>query len=516
MRLDIRLARCALLAVLASLALRASGAEHAPLWFENGRLTAQAETLLAILADAELFGLRSRDYALALTPAEREALSGRMVAPALQKRADAAITDAATRFVQHLHSGRISPQAADFDLPRARKTFDALAAARTLARAPDVREALAALEPRPRPYRLLESALPRYRELARDAALTNLPKFGARSLRAGDEYAGAPQLRKLLAALGDLDAATARDRAPEMTLDDALIAALQRFQARHGLEDDEVLGPRTYAALTTPLAHRVRQIELTLERWRWTTALKRPDIVVNIPQFMLFALPPRTAPDAAMLEMPIVVGRDAPQMRTPVFTAPIESVIFQPYWNVPRGILVRELLPLIRNDVRWLARNDMEIVRGPGDDAAVVEPTSDAIEALARGELRLRQRPGPKNALGAVKFLLPNRYSVYLHATPEATLFERSKRAFSHGCIRVSKPAELAAYVLRNEPGEWTPESIEAAMCAPQTRTVKLTRPVRVLIFYGTAAATESAGLLFFDDLYGYDARLERLLLQAF
>jgi murein L,D-transpeptidase YcbB/YkuD len=226
---------------------------------------------------------------------------------------------------------------------------------------------------------------------------------------------------------------------------------------------------------------------------------------------MLYALPP-AGNDVAPLEMPVIVGRDAAHMRTPIFAAAIERVIFQPYWDVPRGILIREILPLIREDAGYLERNDMEVVRGPGDDAHVVAPVPDAIDALARGELRLRQRPGPKNALGAVKFVLPNPYNVYLHATPEAELFGRSRRDFSHGCIRVSKPAELAQFVLRHAPERWTPEAVEAAMCSTRMQTVTLARRVRVLVFYSTAAATASEGLLLADDLYGHDATLERLL----
>lgn len=487
-----------------------ANAEGGLLWFEGVRPTPQARALLQALSNAESFGLRSNDYAL---PAPHEsvdrALRGAADA-ALRARIDASLTASASRFVAHLHRGRVSPKAAGFDLPVS--SLDPDVVVQQLAGSPDVEAVIAAIEPRPPPYRLLRRALLRQRELAQRPELNRLPELPQRSVRAGEEYSGAPALRTLLAALGDLELASAERRVDALRIDDELAAAIERFQHRHGLDADGVLGPRTMAALRTPFAHRVRQIELTLERWRWTTGLERPDIVVNIPQFMLFALPPPSTPGAPMLEMSVIVGQSFSDMRTPVFAAAIERVVFQPYWDVPASIVRRELLPLIREDPGYLERNEMEIVRGPGDDAKQAAPTPEAIDALARGELRLRQRPGAKNALGPIKFVLPNPYSVFLHGTPAVELFGRSRRAFSHGCVRVSSPAKLAEYVLRNAPEDWTPAAIEAAMCGTETVNVKLTTPVRVLMFYGTAVAAESTGVMFFEDLYGHDEKLAQLL----
>jgi murein L,D-transpeptidase YcbB/YkuD len=358
----------------------------------------------------------------------------------------------------------------------------------------------------------LKQALANYRELARQPTLHILPPLPHRSIRAGDEYAGAAQLRSLLVALGDLEPDAAAARAEQTTIDDALVAAVQRFQGRHGLDTDGIVGLHTFAALTTPIQHRVRQLELTLERWRWLTAIERPDIVVNVPQFILYAMPRPGEPEPRMLEMPVIVGQSYPHTRTPAFIASIQHVIFQPFWDVPYSIMKRELLPLIREDPSYLERHHMEIVRGPGDDAMVLAPTAEVIDALETGWLRLRQRPGAHNALGAVKFMLPNPYNVYLHSTPQQRLFDRSRRAFSHGCIRVSEPAALAEYVLKNASETWGAEAIEAAMSGTKTLRVKLKTPVRVVIFYSTAATAESAGVLFFEDLYGEDRRLEQLL----
>ena len=269
---------------------------------------------------------------------------------------------------------------------------------------------------------------------------------------------------------------------------------------------------RLLAASEPAIGVKVRKIELTLERWRWLPEFRTPPIIVNIPQFRLFAF--RTTADRAadILQMDVIVGRTFPRTRTPVFVADMRSVIFRPYWDVPRSITLREELPKIRANPSYLAAQHLEIVRGATDPATPLPPTAESIQLLASGAARLRQRPGPDNALGLIKFDLPNRNDVYLHSTPARHLFLRQRRAFSHGCIRVSDPVALAAQVLRGTAGDWTPARIEAAMNGAQTRRVRLSRPVRVIILYGTVLAKEDGEVLFFDDLYGQDRRLERLL----
>lgn len=258
---------------------------------------------------------------------------------------------------------------------------------------------------------------------------------------------------------------------------------------------------------------QVRKIDLTLERWRWLPAFRTPPIIVNIPQFRLFAFRTTTDRAAEILQMDVIVGRTFPRARTPVFVADMTSVLFRPYWDVPRSIALREELPKMRAHAGYLAAQHLEIVRGASDDTATpLAPTAANMQLLANGGARLRQRPGPDNALGLIKFDLPNRYDVYLHSTPAQQLFLRQRRAFSHGCIRVSDPIALATYVLRDTPGDWTPARIEAAMNSAQTRRVRLQRPIRVIILYGTVLAKEDGEVLFFDDIYRQDRRLERLL----
>jgi murein L,D-transpeptidase YcbB/YkuD len=190
----------------------------------------------------------------------------------------------------------------------------------------------------------------------------------------------------------------------------------------------------------------------------------------------------------------------------------MKYVVFRPYWDVPYSIMRREMLGQIRNKPDYLERKDLEIVRGQTDAATPVAPTAENIEELAAGRLRLRQRPGPDNALGAIKFMFPNSYNVYLHSTPEHRLFSESRRTFSHGCIRVSDPVALAQYVLRNQKQVWTQERIEAAMSGAPAQRVNLDQAIRVMILYGTAVAAESGNIYFLDDVYGEDRKLEKLL----
>jgi len=261
-----------------------------------------------------------------------------------------------------------------------------------------------------------------------------------------------------------------------------------------------------------PFDERIRQIELTLERWRWLPEFNTPPILVNIPQFRLFAFQSTRDLRAEILQMDVIVGRTFPKLQTPVFAADLKYVVFRPYWDIPSSIMKKEMLPELRRSVDFAKKQHLEIVDGQSDEAPVLPFTPGNLDRLETGQLRLRQQPGNDNALGLIKFMLPNSYNVYLHSTPAHHLFARSRRAFSHGCIRVSDPVALAAQVLRNAGDAWTPEAITAAMNGTETFRVNLKTPIRVMIVYATALAQEDGSILFFDDVYGHDRKLEKLL----
>lgn len=485
---------------------------YAPIWEQSGRPTPQAQGLAQVLREVGAYGLRPSDYDAGLVGAQMQELLAVRDAPAARRAEfDLRLSGAALRLAMHLHYGRVDPRACGFELYAPRSDLDEIAVIERLAATNNTDAVLAAIEPPFNHYRLLKAALAKYRRLASEGSLNDLPKFAGRSIKPGGRYSGAPALRQLLTALGDLGAAAVPASNGE-NLDEALVAALRSFQERHGLPADGVLGRRTFAALTVPLAHRVRQIELTLERWRWLPPFQTPPIVVNLPAFRLYAFRTTDDRESDMLKMNVIVGQSYPETRTPVFLAEMKYVVFRPYWDVPDTIVQREMLPEIRGNRGYLERNHLELVRGWSDDSPVVPPTPENIDALASGTLRLRQQPGEGNALGAIKFVLPNHHSVYLHSTPDRHLFKESSRAFSHGCIRVSDPVALAEHVLRSAAGDWTAEDIKLAMSGAPNQRVNLSKPIQVMILYGTAMATESGQVLFFDDIYGHDERLEKLL----
>ncbi len=485
-------------------------ATTAPRWFNGTQLTRPAVNLLAEMRAAESRGLDSRDYRGNELAAAIAALSPRAEAATIA-RLDAAFGASAARFVADLHAGRVAPRAAGHDLAVPHAALDVDVALVALAGSGDTQAVLDDWEPGLRHYALLKQALNRYRELALEPGLTELPALPARSVKPGEPYAGMPALRRLLRELGDLTAPPPAS-AELATLDPDSVSALQRFQRRHGLDADGALGRATWLALTRPLGERVREIELSLERARWLPPrLDSAPIIVNIPQFRLFAFYTPEDREDAMLQMNVIVGRTFPDQNTPVFAADMRYVVFRPYWDVPPSIMRKEYLDRLRADPDWATRNGYEIVAGPGDDARPVAPSADSVEALATGALRLRQQPGPANALGLAKFMFPNRHNVYLHGTPAQSLFAATRRAFSHGCIRVEDPLRLAEFVLRNEPA-WTRDAIIAAQRGSAPVRVNLAQPIRVMILYATALATEGGEVLFFDDLYGHDARLLRQL----
>jgi murein L,D-transpeptidase YcbB/YkuD len=323
-----------------------------------------------------------------------------------------------------------------------------------------------------------------------------------------DPYPNLEALARQLAALADL----ASDVPVPALYEGAIVDGVRRFQERHGLEPDGVLGRGTIAALNVPMAERVVQIELALERLRWMPHLSTDRfLAVNIPMFQLWGwdgVPPDGAPTFGMR---VIVGR-ALSTETPVFVEEMRHVIFRPYWNVPPSILRGEVVPALRKDPRYLEKHDMEIVAGQSDRSPVVPATPENIARLGSGSLRVRQRPGPSNSLGLVKFVFPNDDNIYMHGTPAPQLFGRPRRDFSHGCIRVQDPVSLAEWVLAGEP-EWTRERIVGAMNGTSPQQVNLARPVQVILFYITAVVMPGDGTVrFAEDIYRHDARLRKAL----
>ncbi|HQR10744.1 MAG TPA: L,D-transpeptidase family protein [Casimicrobiaceae bacterium] len=483
-----------------------SQASPGPVWFTpEGPLPATGVALDALRNAADR-GLLPGDYDVDALEREFAALRAGRREPDAAKRVDEAMTATMLCFLSDLRFGRVPPQQVEPHYRARAKDAVFVGKLRDAVAHDQIAALIDAVEPEFPLYGRLKRLLAEYRSLAALPSIV-LPPFAPPrgKIVAGDFYAGAPALRTLLIRLGDLDrdATKSTDERYTQTLADAV----RRFQARHGLQPDGVLGRETLAALNVPLATRLTQIRLSLERLRWLPELPPgPLIAINIPSFQLWAFEAASDSQHAKFSMPVVVGK-AMRNETPVFIGEMRFVEFSPYWNVPPSILRKELLPRLASDPAYLEREDMELVSTSHDGRTYAVDSDEGIAALRSGEARLRQRPGRGNALGGVKFVLPNTMDIYLHATPATELFERTRRDFSHGCIRVGDPELLAQFVLNGKP-EWTPDTIEAAMTSGVNRTVPLAAPLPVIVFYTTALVERDGRPLFLADIYGHDRKL--------
>jgi murein L,D-transpeptidase YcbB/YkuD len=472
-----------------------------PLWHDaDGRPTAAGLAVFELIDGLDTHGLDPSDYRTAGPP------------PPDPIVADVVVTVAALRAMHDLHLGRVDPASLGLRLPTWAEPHDFAALLDAGLTAGTPAAAISAMAPPFALYARLRDALREYRALAAAGALP-IPPMRTASVRPGEIYVDRVALIVRFRAFGDLVETPAAPAGDPGRLDDSLVEALRRFQRRHGLTADGVLGTRTVAALRVEPDQRVRQITLALERLRWLPDLgTRRMVAVNIPMFRAWAWDAARDDATPAFAADVIVGR-AVRTQTPVFVDVMERVIFRPYWNVPRSILMQEVLPAIRRTPAYLARQGMEVVQGEGDDATVVSLSAAALDGLATGRLRVRQRPGPGNALGLVKFVFPNDTSVYMHDTPTKGLFARDRRDFSHGCIRVADPPGLAAWVLSRQTTPWPPTRIDAATHGADNVTVELAAPIDVVIFYLTAAVLPEDGAVHFaDDLYGHDAVLARAL----
>ncbi len=477
---------------------------YSPAWIVGGRPTPQAQSMIALFKQAALKGLGPEDYDASRWDARVAGLA--QPGGVDEAHFDLALTVCAMRYISALHVGRVNPRHFKFGLVGPKRYDLPHLLRNSIIDAPDVAGALAIVEPQYAGYKRAETALAAYMKLAQQGDVAPIP-IGAKSVHPADVYPPLPQLAARLRQLGDLPS-DAASPAQAAVYDGAVVAAVRHFQRRHGLDVDGVLGPRTAAALDKPLSLRVRQLAFTLERYRWIPrSFPQPPIVVNIPEFRLRTM--RRQP-AYFVSMKLVVGR-AYGHHTPVFAEYMRYLIFRPYWDVPFSIQRAELVPKIRDDPGYLAEHQFEVVDRSGKVITDNEVSDEVLSALRSGAMRIRQKPGPENALGLVKFIFPNHYNVYLHGTPATELFTRARRDFSHGCIRVEHPEALAAWVLRDRP-EWTAERIRATMNGDQTLQVNLAKPIPVLILYSTAVVEPDGEVRFFDDIYGYDDDLERAL----
>jgi L,D-transpeptidase YcbB len=486
-------------------------ASYAPAWVQGTQPVPQALFLIERFKDAGRKGLNPEDYDASRWDERIRAMQGSPNASAVATF-DVALSVCTMRYVSDLRIGRVNPAHFDFGLNVAQKKYDLAHFLRErILTTTDLQPLLDQIEPPFAGYRRTEQALGRYVELAKTDDGEQLPDI-TKPIDPGQSYAGVPRMVRLLRLVGDLPPDAALPADPQ-TYGGPLVDAVKHFQLRHGLDTDGRLGPATIKQMNVPLQHRVLQLQLTLERWRWLPAeFSAPPIIVNIPDFRLRVLDEN---NNVAMDMRVVVGK-AMRTQTPVFTRDMTYVVLRPYWNVPPSILRSEIVPNIQRDRGYIARKNYEVTTPAGKVVTSGEVSDDVLAQLRAGKLAVRQKPGPTNALGLVKLIFPNEFNVYLHSTPSQELFSRSRRDFSHGCIRVEKPAELANWALRNNPG-WTVEKVKQAMQSGKDDvTVNLLKRVPVFIVYGTALAYENGDVHFSDDIYGHDARLAAALAKGY
>ena len=481
------------------------GAAPAPLWVRDGAFLPRAHELVALLAAADSLGLAPNDYAIADVRRQVEAASSATSARASAlAAADLRLTASFVALLDDLLTGRVEPRSVERGWHIA--TNRSVAAERILSSVAALRggkaldAVLAELRPDYGVYAPLVQGLARYRTIAAQGGWPHLPEM--RALRVGDSSATIGAVRTRLAAEGYLPSATGGS-----LFDNELARSIAAFQRRHGLTVDSVLGPRTRRALNVPVEHRIEQIDANLERLRWLPAnLGSRFVVVNIPAFSLYGY----VDGDRVLTMRVVVGDELVSRRTPIFADTMEYVEFGPYWNVPRSIAVNEILPKVRRDRGYLARNGFQLLRGWGDNAPAVDPRTLSDAALFSTRYRLRQLPGPNNALGRVKFMFPNDYNIYLHDTPSKLLFDEADRAHSHGCVRVADPPALAEFVLHDR-ADWSADRIRGALDAGRRVQVSVRPGVPVYLIYLTAFVRDGE-VAFRDDVYNRDDQLIRAL----
>jgi L,D-transpeptidase YcbB len=502
-------------------------------WTRDGRPTAQATAFIQAFQNAEMKGLKPEDYDATRWAGRVQRLASK-AGPGSRSGSgsgddfaefDVAMTITVMRYIAALHVGQVNPTRFNFDINVSSKKYNlAEFVSDQAVDAIDVPKLIASVEPESEQYRRLEAALGQYLELARRQETANAAPIAdvSKAITVGEAYPEAAALEARLEIEGDTEASdgdnaanTAKARhapahAPARRYTRALADAVQHFQQRHGITDDGRLTEQTVKALNVPLRDRVTQIESSLERWRWLPdRYVNAPLMVNLPEFVLRGFDTDYKEE---FRMKVVVGKVVDEHATPVFTHMMRYLIFRPYWYVPTDIARKELVPHIESNQAYLSTKNYEVTNIKGE----VLPHY-TIKQVAEGGVMVRERPGPKNSLGLVKFMFPNQYDIYLHSTPEQALFRRTRRDFSHGCIRVEEPEKLAVWVLQGQEDRdhqpWDLEKVQEAMTTGQdNHTVALKQPIPIVIFYLTAYVEDDGAVHLFDDLYGYDAEFQQVL----
>jgi murein L,D-transpeptidase YcbB/YkuD len=496
-------------------------------WTRDGKPTGATLALIRLFTMAAQKGLDPEDYDGPRWPAQLQKLAE------IQKKHDTsdaaqdavaafdvAVTIDAIRYLDDLHLGRVNPQALNFDIdvPTRRAAFDVATLINDhVVDASDVPSVAASVEPGSPIYKATQASLLTYLSLAAQQqaapqdALPDLAE-GAKPIAPGGTYPAVLPLVARLQFEGDAPSTLTPADSSSTAYTAAIADAVKHYQGRHGLTTDGKLGQGTIDSLNVPMSARVQQLDDALERWRWLPDnYVQPRVLANLPEFMLRTY---NADKTLAFKMRVVDG-EAKGHATPMFVRLMRYVVFRPYWNLPPSIIKKEIVPHVqRSGLSYLSSHDYEAYKG---DGTVIGNVS--LDDLIHVRVGLRQKPGPKNSLGLVKFLFPNEYDVYMHSTPELNLFDLTRRDRSHGCVRLQHADQMALWVLSNDqadPGtqtKWDEDSVKEAMTGDNNnKTYNLKTPLPVVIAYFTAMADEDGTTHFYNDIYGYDKELEAAL----
>lgn len=473
----------------------AADRDYKPLWVRDNGPKAKARDVLDVFRSAGKLGLNPNNYRIAQIERMMTVTTPRQLA-----ELELLLTRAFIDFGRDINRGVVLPNEASRENAITSKELGALTLIDGAENADYIADYVRSLEPQSPEYQRIKGALATYREIAKKGGFPAIPKGPA--LKPGMSDKRIPLIRQYLLLTGDLPKGA--DQQSDL-YDADLLAAVKWFQYRHGLTDDGILATTSFEAMNVPVASRIRQIELNLERRRWMDDDLGPYyILVNVADQEL-----KVVKDGKTIHTAkVVVGK--PYTRTPVFSEKMKYIVLNPFWNVPPNIANGEYLPKLKRNPGALRKENIRVFNAAGNQ---VDPYSVNWPAVKRMPYSLRQDSGAKNALGKVKFMFPNRFNVYLHDTPSKSLFNKDLRIFSHGCMRVQNPLDLAALLLADE--GWTPARIDSTLAEGRQRIINLKTQIPVHVTYLTAWVNKDGSVQFRRDPYNRDEQLAEALTGA-
>jgi murein L,D-transpeptidase YcbB/YkuD len=470
-----------------------------PFWVENGKPSQRAADIISVLEDSKNHGLDPNSYFLDGIVQYTDSKDAADLV-----RLDVLLSLGMMRYVADQREGRIIPREIDPVLfeSASDEEVDWVALRQAAFEATDMKAFLEQQAPPFLQYHQLQKKMTEYRALAAEGGWPSIA--AGETLKPGMDDPRIKDVRQRLATTGELTTGNL----DSVLFDPELEEVVKRFQKRHNLNADGAIGKQTLAAMNVTVEGRINQINVNMERYRWLKRdIKERRVVVNIASFEAFA----GEAGKIDLSMPVVVGKR--HHETPVFSDTIKYIVFNPYWTLPTSIARNETLPKLKKDPLYLQKHDMRIYQGWGDDSKELDSAKIDWSKVTKKEMnqyKIRQDPGPKNALGTLKIIFPNKYDVYLHDTPSQALFKKEKRAFSHGCIRMDRPVEMASWVLGGEEKGWGVERINEIIKSRKRQVTVLEKPLPVHILYRTTYVDANNTINFFEDVYGRDKILAK------